>query len=317
MARPVGILYEHPLWFEPLFAELDRRGVAYERLRADELAFDPGEREIPYSAVLNRMSPSAWTRGRAHAIFQTLHYLAYLDDLGAAVLNGHAAFQVEISKVRQCGLFARLGLRYPRARAISHASQAAAAAEGLRFPVMVKPNVGGSGAGIRSFSTPGELAAAVAAGQIDLGLDGTSLVQEHLPAEDESVVRIEILGGEFLYAIRLRLVPGTFNLCPADYCELPGIADGVSGRGVPIERFDPPAEIVEDAMQIVAAAGMDLGGVEYLVSARDGLPYFYDVNALSNFVANAPEIVGFDPFVDLVDLVLGRARREVPVAVSP
>jgi glutathione synthase/RimK-type ligase-like ATP-grasp enzyme len=314
--RLVGILYEHPLWFEPLFAELDRRGVAYEQLRADELVFDPGERRSPYSVVLNRMSPSAWTRGRAHAIFHTLHYLAYLDGVVATVLNGHAAFQVEISKVRQCGLFAALGVRYPRTRVISHASQAAAAAEGLRFPVMVKPNVGGSGAGISSFTTHEELAAAAADERVELGLDGTSLVQEQLPAEDESVVRIEILGGELLYAIRLRLVPGSFNLCPADYCELPGIADGVSSRGVPIERFDPPAEIVEDARRIVAAAGMDLGGVEYLVSARDGLPYFYDVNALSNFVANAPEVVGFDPFVDLVDLVLERAREDVLVAAA-
>lgn len=314
MLPPIGILYEHPLWFEPLFAELDSRGIGYERIHADELVFDPGERATPYSVVLNRMSPSAWTRGHSHAIFHTLHYLAYLEDVGANVLNGYGAFQVEISKVRQCTLFALLGVRYPPSRVIGHASQAAAAAEGLHFPVMVKPNVGGSGAGIRSFSTFDELAEAAADGRIELGLDGTSLVQEHLPAEEESIVRIEILGGELLYAIRIQLVPGSFNLCPADYCELPGIADGVSGRGLPIERFDPPAEIVEDAKRIVAAAGMDLGGVEYLVSARDGLPYFYDVNALSNFVANAPEVVGFDPFVDLVDLVLERAREGVPAA---
>jgi hypothetical protein len=32
---------------------------------------------------------------------------------------------------------------------------------------------------------------------------------------------------------------------------------------------------------------MELGGVEYLVNERDGLPYIYDVNALSNVVANA------------------------------
>lgn len=69
MDKPVGILYEHPLWFEPLFAELDRRGVAYEKLHVGELVFDPGEREIPYSLLVNRMSPSAWTRGQAHAIF--------------------------------------------------------------------------------------------------------------------------------------------------------------------------------------------------------------------------------------------------------
>jgi hypothetical protein len=308
--KPIGILYEHPLWFEPLFAELDRRGVPYERLDATRHVFDPGEQASPYSLVMNRMSPSAWMRGHAEAIFHTVHYLAYLEEVGANVLNGHHAFNVEISKTRQCALFARLGLNYPRARTISDSSQAVAAATGLRYPVLVKPNVGGSGAGIHSFSSPDELAGA----ELDLGLDGTGLVQEHLPAEGESIIRIEIVGGEFLYAIRIRLVPGGFNLCPADYCELPGIADGVSGRGLPIERFDPPPEVVEDAKRIIAAARMDLGGVEYLVNARDGLPYFYDVNALSNFVADAPEVVGFDPFVDLVDFILERAQR-APVAV--
>ena len=312
MDRPIGILYEHPLWFEPLFAELERRGAEYRRLSAGELVFDPGERREPFSLVVNRMSPSAWTRGNAHAIFHTLHYLAYLDEIGANVVNGHAAFQVEISKARQLALFARLGLRYPAARAVNDPAQAPAAAASLRFPVLVKPNVGGSGAGITSFETPAELARAVDG--LDLGLDGTALVQEHLPAADDAVVRIEILGGELLYAIRLRLLPGSFNLCPADYCELPGIADGVSGRGLPIERFDPPSDVVADAKRIVTAAGMELGGVEYLVDARDGQPYFYDVNALSNFVANAPDVIGFDPFVDLVDFLLERARS--PLALS-
>jgi hypothetical protein len=311
---PIAILYEHPLWFEPLFAELDRCDVPYARLHANELVFDPGVPEVPYGLVLNRMSPSAWTRGHANAIFHTLHFLAYLDEIGHEVVNGHAAFQVETSKARQCALFARLGVRYPAARAVNDLRQLDAAAEGLRFPVLVKPNIGGSGAGIRSFATTAELREAVGAGSVELGLDGTAVVQEQLPAADQSVVRIEILGGAFLYAIRLRLLPGSFNLCPADYCELPGIADGVSGRGLPIERYEPPEELIEDAKRIVAAAGMELGGVEYLVNERDGLPYFYDVNALSNFVANAPEVIGFDPFVDLVDFLLERVGAVVRAA---
>jgi hypothetical protein len=310
---PIAILYEHPLWFQPLFAELERRGIAYERLHAGELVFNPGESRSRHSVVLNRMSPSAWTRGHANTIFHTLHFLACLDEIGANVINGHAAFQVEISKARQCALMARLGIRHPAARVVNDVRQLETAADGLRFPVLVKPNVGGSGAGIRAFATADELRAAVAESDVALGLDGTALVQEQLPAADESVVRVEILGGEFLYAIRLRLLPGSFNLCPADYCELPGIADGVSGRGLPIERYDPPAEIVEDAKRIVASAGMELGGVEYLIDERDGLPTFYDVNALSNFVADAPNVLGFDPFVDLVDYVLRRAEARVPV----
>ena len=257
------------------------------------------------------MSPSAWTRGHERAIFHALDYLAYLDGIGADVLNGQGAYAYELSKARQCALFARLGIRYPRTRVVNDHEAALAAAAELRFPLLVKPNVGGSGAGIVSFDTLDELEAA----ELDFGLDGTALVQERIPARDGSIVRVEILGGELLYAIRILLVPGSFNLCPADYCELPGIADGVSGRGLPIEAFDPPPDVVEDAKRIVAAAGMNVAGVEYVVDDRDGLPYFYDLNALSNFVADAPNVIGFDPFVNLVDLIEPLAG-EAPVEVG-
>jgi hypothetical protein len=308
--KPVGILYEHPLWFEPLFAELDRRGVPYEKVDAARHVFDPAERESPYSLVVNRMSPSAWTRGNGRAIFHTLHYLTYLEEIGAPTVNGRAAYEFELSKARQVALMARLGIRHPRTRVVDDPGSAADAAADLAFPVLVKPNVGGSGAGIRSFATLDELAAA----ELDFGLDATGIVQEQLPARGDAVVRVEILGGEYLYAIRLLLSPGSFNLCPADYCELPGIADGVSGRGLPIDGYDPPEDVIEDAKRLVAAAGMDVGGVEYLVDDRDGVPTFYDVNALSNFVANATEVVGFDPFVDLVDLIVDRASAHAVAA---
>ena len=305
--KPVGILYEHPEWFKPLFTELERQGAPYQRILSEDLAFDPSEGSTDFSLVVNRMSPSAWLRGHDHAVPHTLHYLAYLDDIGAPVLNGYDAFSVEVSKARQLGILSELGIAHPRARVITHPSQAIEAADGLQFPVLIKPNLGGSGAGIRSFDEQGHLAEAARDGTIELGPDRTALVQEHLPAEGDSIVRVEILDGEFLYAIRIQLMPGSFNLCPADYCELPGISDGVSGRGLPIEGYKPPEEAITDAKRILAAAGMDLGGVEYLVSARDGIRYFYDVNALSNFVADAPNIIGFDPFEDLVALILRRA----------
>jgi hypothetical protein len=303
MGKPVGVLYEHPQWFVPLFAELERRGIAYERIHADSLVFDPADLEPRHSLVVNRMSPSAWTRGHERALFSTLHYLDYLERTGTPVLNGRDAYLVELSKVRQLSLLASLGVEHPRTRVIDDPARAVEAARDLEFPVLVKPNVGGSGAGISSYASLEELAEA----RVELGADGTALVQEQLPAEGDAIVRIEILDGRFLYAIRLLLMPGSFNLCPADYCELPGVADGVSGRGLPIEGFEPPGDTIDDALRIVEAAGLDLGGVEYLVNARTGKPTFYDVNALSNFVANAPDVVGFDPFVDLVDLVAARS----------
>lgn len=308
--KSIGILYEHPQWFAPLFAELTRRGISHEPIEASSHSFDPGAAQSPYSLVVNRMSPSAWTRGHESAIFHTLHYLDWLEDIGANVLNGSAAYRLEVSKAAQCRLFSSLGVRYPRTRVVNSAAAAVEAAEDLRFPVLVKPDIGGSGAGIVSFDRLEDIAAA----ELDFGLDGTGLVQERVPAAGDSIVRIEILDGELLYAIRILLVPGSFNLCPADYCELPGIRDGVSGRGLPIEAYEPPPGVIADAKRIVAAAEMDVAGLEYVVDERDGLPYFYDLNALSNFVADAENVVGFDPFVNLADLIVARAGQRVRAA---
>jgi hypothetical protein len=176
--------------------------------------------------------------------------------------------------------------------------------------VVIKPNIGGSGAGIVRFDTLDELRSAASADTIDLGIDHTALVQEYLPADGSSIVRVEVLGGEFLYAIRIALPEDDFNLCPADYCRPSargdGLADGVSGRGAPVEAYTPPARVITDVQRLLAAANIEVGGVEYLVNARDGQVYYYDMNALSNFVANAPQVVGFDPFPRLVDYLIER-----------
>jgi hypothetical protein len=309
----IAIFYEHPEWFTALFAEFDRRGVAYDRLLAHNGHFDPADQYTPYALLVNRMSPSAYMRGHVQAMFYTLHYLAFLKEIGANVLNGYDAYVYEFSKARQLGLLQRLGLRYPRARVINDPSQASTAAEGLTFPVILKPNIGGSGAKIVQFQTLEELREAAVSGVLDLGIDQTALVQEYLPAAENSIVRVEILGGEYLYAIRLHLAAGEFNLCPADYCRPPGpsngagLRDGVSDRQVPVEAYTPPPHIVDAVQRIMAAAHIEVGGVEYLVNARDGQVYFFDINALSNFVADAVNVVGFDPVPKLVDYLLMRA----------
>ena len=175
--------------------------------------------------------------------------------------------------------------------------------------MLVKPNIGGSGAGITEYQTPTELAAAVDAGLLDdLGPDGTGLVQEKLAARGNSIVRIEILGGKFLYGIRLQLQPGSFNLCPADYCDP---AQGITDASDLVKGYTPPDHLIDEAARILEATSADLGGVEYLVNDLDGDAYFYDINALSNFVADAPNVVGFDPFVQLADFIEDRAKRRV------
>src|SRR6185295_14494732 len=123
------------------------------------------------------------------------------------------------------------------------------------------------------------------------------------------IVRVEVLGGSFLYGIRVYPTGESFNLCPADVCQTVDGAELIRGacavdapkNGMKVEGYTPPAELITAVEAIARAAGIDVGGIEYLIDARDGKPYFYDINALSNFVAEGPRVVGFDPFVRLVD----------------
>lgn len=316
--RPIAIFYEHPEWFKPLFAELDRRGTPYVKLHADEHVFDPAEQPA-YSLVFNRMSPSAYLRGRGNAIFYTQAFLAQLERRGIRVVNGTEAFGNEISKAAQLSLIESLGLPYPRARVIHRPEQAPAAADGLRWPIAVKPNIGGSGAGVRKFDTPEALRQAVET-DLDLGIDSTALVQEFIPQEESRIVRVEVVGGKFIYGIRI-YTPGTsFDLCPADVCQRVDGAEldaqicavDAPKRGLRVEGYEPPRPVIEAVERIMAAAGIEVGGIEYMIDSRDGQLYYYDVNALSNFVADAPNVVGFDPFALLADWL----EREAAAAVA-
>jgi glutathione synthase/RimK-type ligase-like ATP-grasp enzyme len=331
LRQPILVYYEHPDWFRPLFHELERRGIWYKKIDAGRHHYDPAADGILQAASLffNRMSPSAWNRGRGGAIFHTLHFLGHLKALGVPCFNGYAAFNYETSKSLQISLLDRLGIPAPRTRVVGDLAIASEAANELEFPIVVKPNIGGSGAGIVRFETAGDLSAALEAGTVKPGIDGLLLLQEYHPPRGRSIVRIETLLGRFLYAIRVHMGDNAgFDLCPADICKT---ADGSSlsseacpvgaaKAGLTVESFEPPVSLVRAAERIAVEAGIDVGGIEYLESERDGGTYFYDVNALSNFVADPVRVVGFDPTAKLVDALEARAgenrltRAATPVA---
>jgi len=322
MPKPIAIYYEQPHWFKPLFAELDRRAIPYEKLDATTHSYAIEDHpEQQYALVVNRMSPSAWNREHGDTIFYTLGYLDHLEARGVRVINGSQAFRSELSKASQLSMLDSLGIAYPKARVIHRPNQAASAALSLRFPVVVKPNIGGSGAGVKRFDSLEQLTAAADAGELLFGLDSTALVQEFIPARGGYIVRCEVLGGKFLYAIKVHTTGESFDLCPADICRTTSGIDlnraacalDAPKSGIRVEGYEPPASVIYDVERIMAAAGVELGGVEYMIDDRDGdagLPLYYDINALSNFVADGPNVVGFDPFIRLVDWLVLEAQAD-------
>lgn len=289
----LAILYEHPLWFEPLFAALDRGGVDYVKVSVGDHRFDPIASPPPAPVVFNRVAMSSFLREPEHPLFYTTALLDHWQGLGAKVLNGPDVLAIDTSKARQLSLLQRLGLATPRTRVVHRAADLANAAEEIGYPLLVKANVGGSGAGIMRFDTAAELAAVVVAGDAPHSVDRVLLVQEAVPARDGVIWRLETLGGSFLYAIEVAGA-GQFDLCPADAC-------GDERGPISMRAFDPPGEIVAAAERVAETIGMDVGGVEVMVDDRDGTPKFYDINALSNFVAKPLEVLGWDPHDRLVD----------------
>jgi hypothetical protein len=65
----------------------------------------------------------------------------------------------------------------------------------------------------------------------------------------------------------------------------------------------PTPEIVAAAERIAYGAKLALGSVELVIDDRDGTARFYDINAMSNFVADPMNVLGWDPHDRLVDFL--------------
>ena len=305
----LAIVYEHPEWFEPLFAALERVGVSYVKVPLAGHGFDPAGSPAPATVVFSRVAMSSFLRDPEHPIFYAQSLFEHWEGQGTRVVNA-SALPIDTSKARQLSLIARLGLKGPATRVAHRQADLPAAAQGLRFPVLVKADIGGSGSGIVRYDTPGELATAAAERSAPAGVNGISLIQEYAPRVGGKITRVETLAGKVLYALDVESPGDTFDLCPADACMVrPGAA------ALTMTRVEPSAEIVDAVERIAAASHLEIGSVEYLVDERDGSVLFYDINALSNFVAKPMEVLGFEPHDTLVEWLKGivaeqKAARE-------
>lgn len=296
----LALFYDNAAWLLPLRAALDARGVDYVALDAVSHVFDPASAEPPAKVVFNRIAMSSFKRNGDHPIFHAEACFAIWADQGADVINGGEAFRIDHSKARQLALIARLGLAIPETRVVHRREDLLNAAEEIGYPLLVKGNIGGAGAGITRYDSAEDLDAAVREDTVPASIDKVWLVQEYAPARGGHILRFEFLEDRFLYAIKVD-GGGQFDLCPADACVVePGKLT------VSMEPFEPDADMISAARAIVRTASIDVGGCEALIDDRDDTLRFYDINAFSNFAANARELLGWDPHEDLADWLLAR-----------
>lgn len=311
----IALLYEHPTWSDQLIRCFEENGVEITLLHAGDM-FDTGQLNMEFDAIVNRVNimPSSGTP--SEVAFQTIHYLNWLELSGIRVINGARAHYVGASKAMQNGIFSKLGLHFANAIAISNADDALIAAARIGYPVIVKPNIGGSGSGIAKYEHSDELQQALDNSSLKLGIDGTGLVQEYIES-DGYVYRVEILGDQLFYSIKQKMKEDEYNYCAADGCHVSedspeqdsGFHFCTIDAAAAIQRFNPSGNIVSKAISIINEAEADVGGVEFLLNKKTNQPCFYDFNPYSNFVGNGQTLLGFSPeerYVNFVKkLILG------------
>ncbi len=306
------VLYEHPEWQKPLFAALEKRGVRFAALDLKRAAFEPSAGR-PARVVFNQASPSAYVRGNLRAVPFALAYLKALEHSGAQVINGARAFALELSKTAQAAMLTALGLHTPRSITFNDVDALAETLVGanFRFPALLKPEQGGSGARIETMSSIDEVRALLSQRPSLWEPDGLFLLQELIEHDPErGIVRMEFLDGELLYAMRV-VSHGRFNLCPSEVCNPVAGEEGACEipvvKAPPVEFYaypEVPRAAVEAGRRIALAAGIDVGGIE-LIEAGDRL-VFYDINANSNLRPPIAREFGVEPFERVVDMLQRR-----------
>ncbi|MEZ0491326.1 RimK family alpha-L-glutamate ligase [Kineococcus sp. TBRC 1896] len=274
------MLHENPDWFAPFEAAFRAEGVPFQEVLLTDGSIDL-DAEPAAGVYWSRLSASSHTRGHVHAKEFTRSVVAWLEGWGRRVVGGSHVVELEVSKVRQHALLRRNGIDVPHTIAVFGVDDLVPRARELPVPFITKHNQGGKGLGVRRFDSHEDFEAHVASPEFEEPVDGVTLLQEFLRTTEPFVTRAEFVGGRFVYAVRVDTSAGSFELCPADACEVPAAGAAAEPFALrPEVTADTP--VVRRCAAMLRAAGLEIAGVEFAETA-DGRTVVYDVNTNTNY----------------------------------
>lgn len=224
-----------------LFAELTRRGIAFDRIDDRNTVFDLDGGRMQYDVAI----------GRSVSQQRTFHTLAILDAWRIPTINRPSVIEICNDKLRSSAAFTAAGLPQPRIVAAFTPESALEAIESFGYPVVLKPPVGSWG---RLLAKVNDRLAAEALLEHKRALGsfhhGTFYIQEYID-KPERDIRAFVIGGETICAIYRSSSHWITNTarggsaanCPvtpelADLCERAAAA--VGGGILAIDFFEHP-----------------------------------------------------------------------------
>lgn len=306
----IHVIHENADWLAPLASALDAERLPWRDWFLDSGVFDLSAAP-PEGVFYNRMSASSHTRDHRFAAELTAGVLAWLEGHGRRIVNGPRALDLEISKARQYAALAAAGIATPRTVLVAGKDELVAAAR-RHFaggPVILKPNRGGKGLGVRLFQTAEALARHLDSAEYEPPVDGLHLLQHYVRAPLPLITRAEFIGGRFLYAVEVDTSEG-FELCPADACAIDDAfcpaGEAVRARFTIIDLIEPGLKRRYEAF--LAANGIEVAGIEFIRDAA-GAIYTYDVNTNTNYNPDAEARAGLSAMTALARFLGGELAR--------
>ncbi len=276
------VIHENREWLPPFAEAFDDEGIPWEEWFLDGGVLDL-DAAPPEGVFYSRMSASNHTRSHVRAKDHTRAVLSWLEAHQRRVVNGRRVLELEMSKVDQLTALAAAGFDVPRTVAVSGREGLEEQARRLPLPFITKHNQGGKGLGVHRFDSYEAFDAYVAGPEFEEPVDHIMLLQEYVEPARPFITRVEIVGGEFLYALAADTSHG-FELCPADVCT---VHDDFCPTGEHAARifshragFDDP--IVGRYLDFARSWGIEIAGFEFIETAA-GRRVTYDINTNTNY----------------------------------
>lgn len=316
----IHVIHENAEWSAPLFAALDAQGAPWVDWHMGDRALDLAA-PAPAGVFYNRMSASSHTRGHRYAPEMTTGLLHWLEASGVNVVNGSRAIALEVNKVAQYAALSSAGLTAPRTVACHTAAQILSAYDAFDGqPVITKHNRAGKGLGVKLFRERDPLAAYIEGPEFDPSVDGITLLQSYIEAPAPFITRVEFIGQEFFYAVRVDTSEG-FELCPADVCALDSgfcMADSNAEDVQPakFEIIDGFAtsplgqELLPKMQRVMRQAGLDVAAFEFITDA-DGQSFVYDINTNTNYNSDAEARTGMSAMDQLAAHLIAQLQTQL------
>lgn len=312
MTKKVYIIHENNDWTRHLVARLEELQIPFEAWHLDQGIVNLAEAP-PEGVFYNRMSASSHTRNHRYAPELAGAVIDWLEFYDRKVLNGSNALCLEISKVKQYTQLEKFGIKVPKTVAAVGKEQILEAAKSLNtVPFITKHNRAGKGLGVQLFYSLEALQEHLDKPTFEHSVDGITLVQQYIKSPDNSITRVEFIGGKYVYSVRVDTSEG-FELCPADACQIGDLfcpvgeepKEGMKFRIIENNR----TELIEKYKQFLKANKIDVAGIEFVID-ESGEVYTYDVNTNTNYNSDAETLEQKYGMLELAK-VLGEELKKI------